>query len=423
MKLCLTAATVIQNSAGGGAAVPKRYAKYLSKSHEVSLIGIGEERFEVIEEEDAVIFLVPKTFMSPFRIKGYLEPDKRLLDNIARFLSDQSVDHVHILEWEWLGLAFWTVCQNTGLPYSYKALDYRLVCPRVFRISTLDQSFCNVADTDCYRCLSRNRPRLLVYVFNALKRFLRTGIIVDQSLLALRKNRLVKCLEGAKFLLAGSPGQASLLNACFPSVHFEPCMWGGDMDPDFEKDYRETFRRPFKFTYTSRYCDEWGTDLLISAWSSLKILPTTSKLVLYLPKGGNARVRAEHANLPDSIEIKEGFIADRISSILTDAYVHIVPSRWIDPGCYSAIDALNRKTPVITAKNPGAGTDSLVEDGVNGLKYAYDSVESLAATIQKAIEHPQWVEEMTRGMIPSYTMERELAYLLSRISDRNIAAV
>lgn len=145
-----------------------------------------------------------------------------------------------------------------------------------------------------------------------------------------------------------------------------------------------TAGQPFTITYIGRVSPEKGVHLIFEAMSRItNIAPihlrivgaNTSPYCLRLRKRYSTRVGAHTVEWLGWSEVEPLFLTSDVS---------IIPSTWIDNTPLSLIEALRYKVPVIATRVPPV--EELVSEGQNGYLAEYNSVESLSAAIQRAVQ-------------------------------------
>lgn len=121
-----------------------------------------------------------------------------------------------------------------------------------------------------------------------------------------------------------------------------------------------------------------GIPLLIDAFEripkrKLVIAGTGSDYKKYL-----SYVKSHHIN---NIEFKGFLKREELSLVLEKAKAVIVSSQWYEPFGMIVIEAFAARTPVIVGDIGNVG--NLVEDGIDGVKFKYDSADELIAAIKK----------------------------------------
>jgi len=138
---------------------------------------------------------------------------------------------------------------------------------------------------------------------------------------------------------------------------------------------------PLRFLVASRWNTWKGHGTLLSAWNAAEAPPGILVVVGSAPgMGEGVDVAKLVANLkhPESVQVIGQ--VDSIFDLLDDVDVLVVPSDKPEPFGLVAIEAFSRGRAVIGSA--GGGLDDIVDEGVNGMKYAPGDVTDLARVLQ-----------------------------------------
>ena len=138
-------------------------------------------------------------------------------------------------------------------------------------------------------------------------------------------------------------------------------------------------KRDNQFIFAGRLDKLKGIDLLFEAWKQMGI--AAPKLVVC----GNGPMEewcrkflADHPNC--NIEMR-GLVSNKeAKKVIANSKVLILPTQWYEGFPMTIVEAFSSGVPVIVGDIGNVG--SLIEDGVNGVKFKYDSADSLIQAVE-----------------------------------------
>ena len=98
-----------------------------------------------------------------------------------------------------------------------------------------------------------------------------------------------------------------------------------------------------------------------------------------------------------------------VSRVLQGVDVVVVPSVWYENSPNAILEAFSHRTPAIVSDLGGMA--ELVQDGVNGLRFAPGDAPGLAAQVQRLIDDPGLLAQLQKGIGPVRSMTEEMAEL------------
>ena len=142
--------------------------------------------------------------------------------------------------------------------------------------------------------------------------------------------------------------------------------------------------RKNQFVFAGRLDKLKGIDLLFEAWKRMGA--HTPKLIVCgtgpMEDWCKSFIRENDVN----IEMR-GFVSnDEALKIIANSKALVLPTQWYEGFPMSIVEAFSVGTPVICSDLGNAG--SVVEEGITGYKFGYDSIESIVSAIDKMREKP-----------------------------------
>lgn len=136
-----------------------------------------------------------------------------------------------------------------------------------------------------------------------------------------------------------------------------------------------------------------GTDLLIDAYRRLD--SRAASMRIYGPADQDP---AFMAGLRDraggaSVQFLGTFPKERTAEVLRDIDLLVIPSRWYENSPLVLLNALASSTPVLVSDV--AGMTEFVEEGVNGVSFRRNSVDSLHAALESLVLSPERLTAMS----------------------------
>ena len=243
------------------------------------------------------------------------------------------------------------------------------------------------------------------------------------------------CPIGTKLLPDGSEclvpaGVACYRYGCVPARDWVPLMiqlrlfrrWSGAFDrvialsepladrlAEYELETHGSFPNPVRARpprprlppgptvgFAGRLTREKGVDVLLRAFARVvRSIPEARLLI-----AGEGPARDGLVRLSGELGLNGhasfvGHIAhEKLDSVLADAWVQVVPSRWSEPFGNVAAEAMMRGTAVVASSTGGLAR--LVRDGENGYLVAPNDVEQLAEVVGRLLRDRELCEQLGR---------------------------
>jgi glycogen(starch) synthase len=151
---------------------------------------------------------------------------------------------------------------------------------------------------------------------------------------------------------------------------------------------------PPKLLCVGRMVREKGFDVAIRAMAPVVARFPAARMTI--AGDGIARPELEQLArrlaLADAIEFCGWVAPDKISALINDASIVLVPSRWEEPFGLVALEAAQMARPVVATRR--GGLPEIVNDGETGLLIEADDSDSLANAIVWMLERPDTAQRM-----------------------------
>jgi glycosyltransferase involved in cell wall biosynthesis len=319
----------------------------------------------------------------------------------VRLLEAMNPDVVHLQHW--FGL-WWMLesAQRLGIPTVYSNHDWGVPCMRTILVMG-DGSLCDghLSVEKCVRCVWQGRGLIgraneLVAETGVGRALIKAAYRSPlKTVLEQREAVRLPLRERVALNLGRAAGVLSKLNILFTPSEFGRVFFSRLGVPadrirvkPWYHDPIQTHKtingsQPFTITYMGRVSPEKGVHLIFEALRRVRLSQSiqlriaganTSSYCIELQKKYATRVGAHAVKWLGWSDIEPLFLS-------TD--VCIIPTLWIDNTPLSLIEALSYRVPVIATRVPPI--EEMIVDGQNGYLAEYNSVESLAVAIERAV--------------------------------------
>lgn len=200
------------------------------------------------------------------------------------------------------------------------------------------------------------------------------------------RDRLCAPLRHAAAIAAIGSVAARDYGARFPAARIFDIPYHCDLAPFLAQPRRAPAAEPV-FLYCGQMIARKGIDVLLAAFARLDrgrllLVGREAELpTLLAPLPAAARERITYAGFQPPEELPRFF---------AEADVFVLPSRYDGWGVV-VNQALGTGLPILCSDRVGAGAD-LVEDGVNGLRFAAGDADALAAALHRCVDAPAQLE-------------------------------
>lgn len=434
MRIIISSAGFYPETFGGGQVYVYNLAKELQKrGHNVIILTSmplegGENNYNIKRYEyDGLsvigVNLNPDAIIEEDR---YSELSPLLLEALNRVLKDLNPDLVHL---NGLKPALIKICNELNIPYIVTTHHPGVACPNATLLRP-DESLCDKPANPkwCIPCCSKWRVvgapfssvtgfllgRIPKWVYNVAGEIDRKYKKAPYLVRALRYPRLVeKSMEGdrvilneCRYIISPSRAMRELLarNGVSPEKIF---FLHHGIDPLPRLPIEPLNGRPIRFGFIGSFGLSKGLHILINA---LEMVSNQDKCELHIYGGSIGK--SNNGYLEKCLKrykgkaniVNHGYIPN---NIIIDAYknidVLVVPSILLEVFGLIVLEAFTAGRPVIVSKSGGPA--ELVRDGIDGFIVERNDSKSLAEAMQKFIDKPELIIEMSQRIPPVKTIQ------------------
>ena len=346
----------------------------------------------------------------------------------ADLLARECPDLVHVNSAYLLSVTPIEIAKQRGLPLIVTLHDYWFLCPRTTLVTPAGAA-CRVPDdaATCVWCLATERRRFRLPelatrgMLGRLARPLLHSPLVARALdiapglraLQQRRARVWQALGQADRVIATTEFQRQLfLRRGFPAARMQLCRIGLDTvistHPPRPADAGE-----LRIAYLAQVTPHKGLHLLIQAVNRLRVGRRGVRLRVYGDLATSPsyaqRMRRLAAHNP-AIQLMGAIENARVGDCFAETDVLVMPPVSPDTGSLAVLEARAAGRPAVVAR-VGA-LPELIRDGVDGLTFAAGDVDDLTAVLQRLLDDPNLVHELTRQTRPPRHIDDEMAELL-----------
>lgn len=342
-------------------------------------------------------------------------------DHLWALLREDRPDVFHLIGGYLMGADAIRAASEAGLPVIVTLTDFWFICPRITLLRSNGQVCTAPSPRECVRCLAEEKRR---YRWPAQ----RVPGLMD-SLWAspwIRKLDLPMRLTDAEHrqqVLTAALSKVDL--AICPSEFLREVYIRAGTPADRLVHSRQGIELPkyvrpkspsttLRFGYIGQLAEHKGVHLLIEAFQQVE--PRTRPVTLTIygdPTHFPKYVRRLHklaTNCPD-IRFAGAYSYSDLSLVMSGLDVVVVPSIWYENSPNAILEAFFYRIPVI-ASDLG-GMRELVEHGKSGLLFAPGNVDDLRKQLQRLVDEPELLHQMSATIPPVRTVEEEIAELES----------
>ena len=294
-----------------------------------------------------------------FSIKTYREVKKVIIDN--------KIDIVHVHNtWPLISPSIYYSAFHLNVPVVQTIHNFRMLCPG----ATLYHNG-KICEDSIQKGL-RSSLKLRIYKGSY------THTLI--SALTLKIHRQVNTYKNINYIFLTDFNKKKILelNNGRHTIIDEKKTFIKPNFVNIEKNIIPFEERKNQFVFAGRLDKLKGIDLLLESWKEIK----DSNLIVCGtgPEENWCRNYIENNNLTNVKMM--GYVSnDQVMEIIAESKALILPTQWYEGFPMTIVESWASGTPVI-GSNIG-NVDSLIEDGVTGLKFQYNSVEGLRESIKR----------------------------------------
>jgi glycosyltransferase involved in cell wall biosynthesis len=314
---------------------------------------------------------------------GFINP--AVAEFARQLLAAEQPDLLHVAHSMRVG-EFVRVAQEQGLPYLVTLTDFFLLCPK-----------CNLMTSNNSLCAGPEQG-------NACRRLCPE---LSNEMVVNRLGMTEDLLRQAQRIVAPSKFLAGLFKSHWNDLDIELNGYGISSGKIQRNTRQYAPGQPLTFFYGGSFIYHKGVHILIAAFRKLK---GTATLKLY--GSGHLRETLEKLAGGDKrIEFCGVFAGDKLSEILNQVDVAVVPSIWYENTPIMMLEAQAAAVPVIVTDL--GGMTERIQHGVNGYAFRIGDSDSLQEVLQNLVNQPEQLNELKANIRKQaiHTVEQEaLAY-------------
>jgi len=414
-------------------------AEFLQRGHQIHVICArrksGSNRVPIGTEDEIYQGIPVRRILfdpsaRPERLRQIMY-DPEIAQHVGRALREWDAEIIHITYFPFISAATIPVAKQLGIPIVWTATLFDMICARGALIKW-DGSLCPGRATfeGCWDCL-RPRGMRTQRIYGWTARLPKDLICSLARLKQVARFNKLGWLDTALIVEARLGTLLPLLRQIDLSI--APCTWmrdvlvmnGADSErvvvslhgipPDSHKPRVRTGDSSLQFAFLGRIHPVKGVDVLIGAFNRLAS-PRGATLTIYGAPGPH---QFEYAGklwfmAKDNPRIIFGKQVEReqIGAVLENIDVLIVPSVSYENSPVVIQEAQYHRIPVIASRI--AGVADLIRDGENGLLFEMGDVADLASKMQRLIDKPALVQQLSSRIQPVKTICQDAEWLLSK---------
>jgi len=334
-------------------------------------------------------------------------------EHMGGYLNELAPDVLHLVSGYLMSGSTLEAAMEVQIPTVVTLTDFWFLCPRMTLLRSNGQVCSPPFDAvRCARCLGEKKRRYRIpgrIVPGLMKVFWQRQqerVARIEARMAFLRERL----DGAETIISPS----RFLRDVFVEAGVAPerivfCRQGRDFDlrPNLlEKTPAEYMR----IGYMGQITPHKGVDILFKAVRQLSDANLEVKAYGDLTPFPDYTHRLRQMKRGDSrLRLAGVYERREVSRVLQEVDVVVVPSVWYENSPNTILEAFAHRTPVIVS-NLG-GMAELVEDGVNGLRFAPGDASDLAAKLELLINNPDLLSQLQEGIRPVKSVAEEMTEL------------
>ena len=326
-----------------------------------------------------------------------------------RYVAEHPFDVAHAMHLTRLSTGIVDVLRRHGIPRVLTLHDYWMQCARGQRVREDGGTCFEIDEKRCGECVGgwidhhdRAKPawrRALLGIAGKKGERRHLEKIVE------RRNDMQRAIEGFDLLLTASGFTRDTFREW--GIRKEILVERQGVDPKLAEGYRDTPAPRLRFGFLGRIMETKGLEILIDAFERLDV---EADLVIhgvgdpeYVDR---LRKRAQHPR----IRFGGPFEQKDLAKIYATFDVQVVPSTWLECSPLVLQTASLFRKPAIVASI--GGLVEMVQDGVDGLRFAAGDAGDLAARMRSLVADRAAVARMAAAIVPARSTEAYAAAIV-----------
>ncbi|MEA5502414.1 glycosyltransferase family 4 protein [Halotia wernerae UHCC 0503] len=348
---------------------------------EKSLLEANGHEVILLEENNHNIASIWDTFMAAGGAIYSFAAKDRVKAEINRFRPE--IVHVHNF-FPLLSPAVYDACYSAGVPVVQTLHNYRLACPKAMPFRD---------GKTCEDCIGKLMPLSSVVHACYRKSYLQSSVVATMTTWHWLRGTWQKRVDA--YIVFTKFQKEKMVQAGLPAekIYIKPNFI---FHPDFPN---KDIKLGNYLLFVGRLSEEKGVSILIDAYlqSNLSI---PLKIVGDGPLRQFLQAKVQNAGYGNLIDFLGFQNESVILQLMHDAKFLVIPSIWYEGFPLAIVEAFACSLPVLAPKLGSMA--EIVDDKVNGLHFEAGNSQDLAAKINWAIKHPEFLAVTGRNARSTY---------------------
>jgi glycosyltransferase involved in cell wall biosynthesis len=338
-----------------------------------------------------------KKLMLPFSLVFNL----RTYREVRKLIQNEKINIVHIHNTlSLISPSVYYAAFSCKIPVVQTIHNFRLLCPGAtfYRDGHICED-CVTQSLRCavkHRCYRSSRLQTIACVLNTK---------IHRAIGTYRRLNYICLTEfnKEKLIQLNKPGRKKIIEP--EQVFVKP-----NFTFDTQEKVRHTTTRKQQFAYVGRLEKSKGIEVLLEAW---KLMGSEAPELVICGSGTCEKRCREYisTNHLNQVTVR-GFIPnEEVQKVISESMALILPTQWYEGFPMIIVEAYSTGTPVIGS---GMGNvERLIEEGISGWKFQYDSAEALREAIVRFRDSytSEWGENGYKKFESEYSSEKNYSIL------------
>jgi glycosyltransferase involved in cell wall biosynthesis len=343
-------------------------------------------------------------------------------NRFSKILDKIKPDIVHIQHLLYLSTTVIEDIKKRDIPIVFTLHDYWLICPQG-QLFKNNSTICdNKAYLECLSCIPHQlciRKNVFYYyyffkkilpdsLFQLIKKnyinYAKTSFITPDEAIKQINKRAQRmrdiCSKVNLFIAPSNFLKKKFIEFGIPQEKILFSQYGFNLDRF--KDFKKVSSNKLRFAFIGNILPAKGIHILIEAFNKVKNkdveLKIYGKVISYKGLLESYLKYIKDLAKNKNIRFMGGFDNRDIVNIFSQIDVLVIPSVWPENSPLVIQEAFASKTPVIASRV--GGIPELIQDGVNGLLFGVNKVDSLYEKIMYIVDNPKLIEELKENIKP-----------------------